>query len=71
MDNPIDALIQLIKGKHKADILIFLNPQPRRFSDVRRHLGETVSERILTSSCASWKRPAWYSGACFRRCRPG
>ncbi|GAB2944837.1 helix-turn-helix domain-containing protein [Hymenobacter coalescens] len=48
MDNPIDALVQLIKGKHKADILIFLNPQPRRFSDVRRHLGAAVSERILT-----------------------
>ncbi|MCC2545668.1 helix-turn-helix transcriptional regulator [Hymenobacter sp. BT175] len=47
MDNPIDALIQLIKGKHKPDILIFLNPAPRRFSEVRRHLGE-VSERILT-----------------------
>ncbi|RTQ48465.1 transcriptional regulator [Hymenobacter gummosus] len=47
MDNPIDALVQLIKGKHKADILIFLNPQPRRFSEVRRHLGEAVSERIL------------------------
>ncbi|GAB3826529.1 winged helix-turn-helix transcriptional regulator [Hymenobacter jeollabukensis] len=48
MDNPIDALVHCIKGKHKADILIFLNPQPRRFSEVRRHLGEAVSERILT-----------------------
>ncbi|MCC3156147.1 helix-turn-helix transcriptional regulator [Hymenobacter sp. 15J16-1T3B] len=48
MDNPIDALVHCIKGKHKADILIFLNPQPRRFSEVRRHLGEGVSERILT-----------------------
>ncbi|KAA9333047.1 helix-turn-helix transcriptional regulator [Hymenobacter busanensis] len=47
MENPIDALVKLIKGKHKADILMFLNPQPRRFSEVRRHLGR-VSERILT-----------------------
>ncbi|OON71018.1 winged helix-turn-helix transcriptional regulator [Hymenobacter sp. CRA2] len=48
MENPIDVLVQLIKGKHKADILMYLNPAPRRFSDVRRHLGEAVSERILT-----------------------
>ena len=48
MENPIDVLVDCIKGKHKADILIFLNPQPRRFSEVRRHLGEAVSERILT-----------------------
>lgn len=48
MDQPITALLDLIKGKYKAALLIYLSTGPHRFSDARRHLGGDVSERILT-----------------------
>ncbi len=47
LDEPIQALLALVKGKYKAAILIFLSTGPHRFSDVRRELGH-ISERILT-----------------------
>jgi len=46
VDRPILALLDLIKGKYKAAMLLFLHGRSRRFSEVHRHL-EGASERIV------------------------
>jgi len=44
---PIEALVRLIRGRHKPDILIRLNPGPQRFSELHRAI-PGVSERVLS-----------------------
>ena len=44
---PIEALVRLIRGRHKPDILICLNPRPQRFSELHRAI-PSVSERVLS-----------------------
>jgi DNA-binding HxlR family transcriptional regulator len=47
MGAPIEALVRLIRGRHKPDILIRLNPGPQRFSELHRAI-PGVSERVLS-----------------------
>lgn len=44
---PIEALVRLIRGRHKADILIRLNRGRQRFGELRRAI-PGVSERVLS-----------------------
>ncbi len=44
---PIEALVRLIRGRHKPDILIRLNRGHRRFSELCRAIPR-VSERVLS-----------------------
>jgi DNA-binding HxlR family transcriptional regulator len=43
---PIEALVRLIRGRHKADILIRLHRGRQRFGELRRAIPR-VSERVL------------------------
>jgi len=44
---PIEALVRLIRGRHKPDILIRLNRGRQRFGELRRAI-PGVSERVLS-----------------------
>jgi DNA-binding HxlR family transcriptional regulator len=46
MDTPIDIFWQIIKGKYKAKILIYLNERTLRYSKIRKKFAR-ASERIL------------------------
>jgi len=44
--SPIDSFLQVIKGKYKVKILIYLSGKNRRYSEIRRKF-PLMSERIL------------------------
>lgn len=44
--SPIDTFLQVIKGKYKAKILIYLSGKNRRYSEIKRKF-PLMSERIL------------------------
>ncbi|WP_276481888.1 winged helix-turn-helix transcriptional regulator [Paraflavitalea pollutisoli] len=44
--SPIDTFLQVIKGKYKAKILIYLAARQRRYSEIKRKF-PLMSERIL------------------------
>src|SRR5262245_18798089 len=44
--SPIDTFLQVIKGKYKAKILIFLADKNRRYNQIRKKF-PAMSERIL------------------------
>ena len=46
MYTPIDIFWQIIKGKYKAKILIYLNERTLRYSNIRKKFAD-ASERIL------------------------
>ena len=46
MYTPIDVFWQIIKGKYKAKILIYLNDRTLRYSQIKRKFSD-ASERIL------------------------
>ena len=46
MYTPIDIFWQIIKGKYKAKILIYLNERTLRYSQIRKKFAD-ASERIL------------------------
>ena len=52
---PIEALVRLIRGRHKPDILICLNPRPQRFSELHRAI-PGVSERVLSRQLDEMER---------------
>jgi DNA-binding HxlR family transcriptional regulator len=52
---PIEALVRLIRGRHKPDILICLHPGPQRFSALHRAI-PGVSERVLSRQLDELKR---------------
>jgi DNA-binding HxlR family transcriptional regulator len=52
---PIEALVRLIRGRHKPDILIRLNRGPRRFSELHRAI-PGVSERVLSKQLDELER---------------
>ncbi len=44
--SPIDTFLQVIKGKYKVKILIYLSAKQRRYSEIKRKF-PLMSERIL------------------------
>lgn len=52
---PIDAFVRLIRGRHKADIVILLGKKDRRYSELRRSI-PNISERALARQLDALER---------------
>lgn len=53
--SPIDTFLQVIKGKYKAKILIYLSDKNRRYSEIKRKF-PLMSERILIKQLKELER---------------
>jgi DNA-binding HxlR family transcriptional regulator len=55
MYSPIDNFLQVIKGKYKAKIIIYLNDRALRYNQIRRKFSN-ASERILIKQLKELER---------------
>lgn len=70
-DCKAELALKVIQGRWKLLILRELLEGVRRFSDLQRALAgvqQGVSQKVLTTSCASWRPIVWWSARCIRRC---
>jgi DNA-binding HxlR family transcriptional regulator len=55
LGDPVEQFLRVIKGRHKADILIRLGRGTHRFGELRRHIAG-ISERMLTKQLHELER---------------
>lgn len=66
---PIEAFLQLIRGRHKTDIVIMLGKGDRRFSELRKGIPR-ISDRVLARQLDALERDGIVSRTAFAEVPP-